>query len=667
MGWQDAPIVDAKAAAPAGAAPAWASAPVVEEKRGILGRVADVFTGNDRQTAATEAAPDWATMPELNSFSMASAKTGLGTLLSNPQETVQVIQANFPGVQARQDERGNFFLRSSIDGQEYAIKPGFRVSDIPRAIGGAVGFTPVARAGTVLGGALAAGGTQAVIEGTQAATGGEFNPGDVALAAGAGAAVPVVAQGAKQIAQAVLPPVTQAVRGGAQTVQRAFGAAPEPRPTAGTMGSAGSAGTDMAAQRVASAEGLPVPITLTEGQASRDFGQMRFEKETAKNPTLGAPLRERATEQNRQLLQNFDALIDQTGAMTTTPAAAGDPVVAALAKSAARDKTEIRAAYEAARKAGDMADPVETTGIVQFLQDAAPAESLAPVLGAVRAEMARLANVEGVTGVNILSLNGMENLRKFVNRAAGMDPTNQKYAGDLKRLIDEATEGMGGDLYRKARALRTQYGAKYEDRAIVADLLANRKNMADPKVAVDRVFQRTILNGPPEDIKFLRGALQSGGEDGQQAWRELQGATLQHIREQATRNVTTNSRGDPVVSAAGLNSVIRDLDKNGRLDIIFGKQGAERIRDINEIAKVVMTAPPDAVNTSNTASVLMQAIADAGITGSMTGLPVPVLSLLRVASLRVKDRRIQQRVNQALRDAEKPKAAKKKRGGETIH
>lgn len=158
--------------------------------KGVAERLVDSVTGHLRRTQTTDALPDWAGMPELNQLSMASAKTGLGTLLTNPQETVQVIQSNFPGVQVRQDRNGNFILRSSVDGQEYAIKPGFQVSDIPRAAAGMLAFTPAGRATTITGAGLAAAGTQAAIEASQAATGGEFNPGDVAAAGAMGAAVP---------------------------------------------------------------------------------------------------------------------------------------------------------------------------------------------------------------------------------------------------------------------------------------------------------------------------------------------------------------------------------------------------------------------------------------------------------------------------------------------
>jgi hypothetical protein len=171
--------------------------------KAVPAQIVEAITGEQRTTQETDELGDWATMPELNSFSVASAKTGLGTLLSNPKETVQVIQANFPGVQARQDDKGNFLLRSSIDGKEYAIKPGFSFSDIPRALAGVAAFTPAGRATTLTGMAAAGAGTQAAIEATQAATGGEFNPGDVAIA---GALPPVIGAAGR-----VAAPIKQAI------------------------------------------------------------------------------------------------------------------------------------------------------------------------------------------------------------------------------------------------------------------------------------------------------------------------------------------------------------------------------------------------------------------------------------------------------------------------
>lgn len=203
----------------------------VDAVKAIPGAIKEAVTGSQRSTPTAEALPDWAGMPELNTFSLASAKTGLGTLMSNPEETVQVIKSNFPGVQVRQDEKGNYLLRSSIDGNEYAIKPGFRVSDVPRAIGAVAAFTPAGRATSVLGAGTAAAATQAVIEGTQAATGGDFSPGEVATAGALGAAVPAVVQTGKAILDS-LKPYAQNVMAGVRGTQPAQRAAQAARPSA---------------------------------------------------------------------------------------------------------------------------------------------------------------------------------------------------------------------------------------------------------------------------------------------------------------------------------------------------------------------------------------------------------------------------------------------------
>jgi len=184
------------------------------EPMGVLGGIREAVTGTERTTPTTQALPDWASMPELNTFSMASFKSALGTMMTNPQETVQVIQANFPGVKVAQDEKGNFVLQSSIDGQMYAIKPGFQVSDIPRAAGAIAAFTPAGRATTIPGAVVAGGATQAGIEATQAATGGRFDTGEVALAGalgGAGQAVTRIPQMVRAVRGGEAPPVAPAV------------------------------------------------------------------------------------------------------------------------------------------------------------------------------------------------------------------------------------------------------------------------------------------------------------------------------------------------------------------------------------------------------------------------------------------------------------------------
>lgn len=211
----DSPELKARVAAiRSGGGPAALEQP---EKPGFFAGLVESVTGSQRATPETQTLPEWTSMPELNQMSVASFKTALGTLVSNPKETVQILQANFPGVQVSQDAKGNFLLRSSVDGKQYAIPPGFSMGDIPRALGGLAAFTPAGRATTVAGAGLAAAGTQAAIEASQAATGGTFDTKEVALSGVTGAGGQAVAQ--------VLPKVVQGVK-------QVTGRAPKPAPAA---------------------------------------------------------------------------------------------------------------------------------------------------------------------------------------------------------------------------------------------------------------------------------------------------------------------------------------------------------------------------------------------------------------------------------------------------
>jgi hypothetical protein len=162
---------------------------------GFLEGIGETITGSARTTDEIEGLPDIGDIPELNDPSAASFLASLGSLTTGPQETAQIIASQFPGVAVRQDAKGNFLLRSSLDGKEYAIKPGFTASDIPRAIGAIAAFTPAGRATTLPGAFAANAGTQAGIEATQVLAGGNFNADEVLIAGAGGTAVQGIGRG----------------------------------------------------------------------------------------------------------------------------------------------------------------------------------------------------------------------------------------------------------------------------------------------------------------------------------------------------------------------------------------------------------------------------------------------------------------------------------------
>jgi len=622
----------------------------VTEDMGIVEGAIESVTGSERSTPEVEAAADWTTMPELNELSIAGARTGIGTMFTSPEESVAIIKANYPGVEVRQDSKGNYILRSQ-DGKDYGIKPGFRWSDVPRAVGGILAFTPAGRAATFTGAALKSGATQAAIEGTEFAAGGEFNAAPIALATAAGPAEKIVGD----VLSTALPAVTSKIKQLTGRPEVPLGAAPEAptgmaMPPAATMApeapipgatvspaptvtapasrpAGGAMSTSEEAIRVQRASELPVPIELARFQRTRDFVEQQRARELAKNNEVGGPIRDRMAQQQDELRQNFERFIEGTGSeVWNNPYEQGGVIADALGTLAKRERTRTNALYKRAEKAGEMREPVDYTELSYFIAQQTPTtrEKLAPVLKTVEEQL--LANDPNKTGM--ISLNLMEDIRKLINKVATPGTPDASFGRDMRSIIDNATKDAGGDVYKQARASRAKYARDFEDIDLVQKVFDTKPGSTERYVGLEKITDKIIGEGTPLDsVKHLLGLLEKAGPRGARAMRELQGSVMEKIRDQAYRGVTTDESGQAVIQPAALNKIITSMNKNGKLDLIFDKKTAELLNTINDVTKDIITSPPGSVNASGTSSAMMNAIDTLG-TFTTTGLPVPAAKIL---------------------------------------
>lgn len=467
-----------------------------------------------------------------------------------------------------------------------------------------------------------------------------------------GAAGQIAGAAGRRAATATGQAIAKPVQAATTAVRETLGMEVAPAPAqAGARVSAGAAATPEALRRTTTAETLPVPVTLTKGAATRDAQQLAFEKEQIKSD-LGGPLRQRAEENNLQALQNFDALVDMTDAQLMDLSSTGGAVVKSLTEGLTAAKNKTRAAYKAAEKAGELENSVTLKTVVDYINENIPEGDLAPILKAAQQKAiaigAAVPDADGRLVAQPITLRQAESLRQTFQRA-GFEGADQFHGGSLKRAFDVETEGLGGDLYKKARQTRLEQARKFENRAIVARLIKNRKGMEDPQVAADQVFRKSILNSSPEEITFLKRVLLTSGNDGQQAFKELQGATVRHLRDEATKGMGMDSQDRPLISPAKLHQSVQALDANGRLDVILGKKNAQIVRDLDDVVRYVTTVPPGTlVNSSGTAGTLLAAMAEAGATGALTGLPLPVASGIRQIIKMRQEGRTKAKINEAL-------------------
>lgn len=407
--------------------------------------------------------------------------------------------------------------------------------------------------------------------------------------------------GAQQ-AQSVMQPVAQAIPQATNRIAQALRREPQP-----TMSGVGAAQTPEAVTRMQMAQNLRVPVSPSKGQLERDLGQQQFEIETPKiSPELGKPLIEAQAKRNDAILQNFDAFVDATGKEQFGLRATGKAVTDTLIKQANEAKAQITKAYTAAREQGETEAPVPYAPLTAYINDQTPTvrSKLAPILDVVNEQISK--NDTQNTGT--VSINALEDIYQVINKNFEPNTPAAVYGREMKDIINTITEGQGGEMYQNARKLRQDYSKRFENIGAVDRLLRLKPNSDDRLVAFEDVFQKSIINGSLDDVKNLGYALKKAGPEGQQAFRELQGQTIEFLKDKVTQSIDTDSFGNPVVSPAKFKSVVRELDQDGKLDYLFGKKGAQEVRDLMETTIMVNAPLKGAANYSNTSSALIQAL-----------------------------------------------------------
>jgi hypothetical protein len=397
--------------------------------------------------------------------------------------------------------------------------------------------------------------------------------------------------------------------------------------------------------RVALAQGLRVPVPLRKGQATRELGQQQFEAEMAKTypKDVGRPIIESNLNQNERILQNFDAYVDATGAQKAGEfnlREVGKVVDSALVNQANKAKKQVGDAYKLAREAGEDAELVDVKGVQSYL-NGLEAESInAPIIKSAKMKLDNLAK-----GGQI-SLNELEEVRKMVNALSGDTPSNMAFGKQIKDQIDLSTVGKGGELYQKARKLRENYAREFENVGFVDRLLSKKPGTSDRAVALEDVFDHSIMKGSLDDVRAIGRTLKKAGPEGEQAWRELQGQTIEQMKAAVTKNIQRDEGGNPIVSPKQLDTFVKNLDADGKLDYIFGKKGAQEIRDLRDTA-ITVYSPVAGINQSNTASALTQAL-DRIRGSALSKLPMGVGSLYEVGAEMATKKKLGKQVQEAV-------------------
>lgn len=373
-------------------------------------------------------------------------------------------------------------------------------------------------------------------------------------------------------------------------------------------------------------------IPLTKGEQLQDFGLLKRESDLPKeNPELAKGLTQFKQTQKESILRRFQQMADETGAEYADPTAyrkVGSLVDNALVKEFDAKKLKVDEAYQAARNAGETKQVVSTAPLEQWLETNAGKAISVPEINSIKADLNALKKATN----GQVTIDDLEELYKSAGQLGKPGDPSGLFMKQVKGVINEMTEGAGGDLYRAARAQRAELGKNFENTYRVAKLLGTRGGYADRAVALDDVFSHIVLDGSLEEMRTVTKLLKKGGPQGQQAYAELQGQTIQYMKDQLTKNASGQ------LSFAKLKNAIDTLDREDKLVYMFGNQGRETLVDVRNVIQDALVKPEGAVNYSNTGSVV------ARLLDKMASVKFP---LAKSASDVVKNREIKKQVEES--------------------
>ena len=417
--------------------------------------------------------------------------------------------------------------------------------------------------------------------------------------------------------------------------------------------SVGAAELSAGQLRQAKAHELLDPIDLSRDQYTRNFKDVNWAREKAKDATTGEPLRQKYAQDNQKLINNLDLEVQATGAQKTgiDRSELGQELNNVVDKYKKERYQGVKEAYTAADTAGETLQQVPYKSILDYIDNIKTKRPTQydqnPILKMVEEDLK--ANDPDKTGA--INLRQYEDIKQLINAETEYGTSNGFHGSKIRSAINEATKDAGGTLYKEANALNSRYMKEFEENPAIRDITAIKKGTTERKIAIENLVEDSMLKGPRSRVEEIFKTLENAGPEGQAMINELRGVVAEQIKAESIKGVGRDINGNPTVSPSGLNSIIQKLDKSGKLDLIFGKKAAERYRTLNDVAIDVKTVPEGSVNYSGTASQLknlvVPIVTDLGAS-AMAGVPLPVTLGGTMAYKYVKGRKEATKVNEFL-------------------
>jgi hypothetical protein len=348
-----------------------------------------------------------------------------------------------------------------------------------------------------------------------------------------------------------------------------------------------------AVKRVARAQAVNAPIT--RGQATRDLEQLTHE-ENISRAKVGKPVRDVNTEQDLALHKKLDEV--RPSSKVETRSQLGESVQGAERGKLRSLEADYRAKYRKAKQAGETAAPVDATPLDDWLNVPANKRNA----GYLRQALEDYKKDPSGS----IKINDLEEVRKEANVKVGSaDKTEAYYAKQAVKVIDDILDQAGGDAYKNARKAFAKTKDEFERQGLIKSLTSSKGRTTDRAVALEDTFDKVVRSGSNEQLKGLVDSLTKGGTAktraaGAQAVDDLRAATIDYLKEQAAGKRGIRGEKEQLQFNSSFIDAVDELDKDGKLDTLFGPQARGTLRQLREVTRDLRTKPADRIAGPNT-------------------------------------------------------------------
>jgi len=366
-------------------------------------------------------------------------------------------------------------------------------------------------------------------------------------------------------------------------------------------------------QRHIEADTLPVPIRLTEGQATGDVIKLSNEQNRrGRDPELA----QRFNEQNGQLVENLGLIRDKAApdVYGTKKIENSQGVIDAYKEIDGNLNKGITADYQALRDAAGGQFPVDAPQLLKNVEAKLKKELLSN-----EAPSGQFKELQRLAESNVMTFEDYLSLRRNLGDVArtNADGSVRKAAGymieELEKLPLQKEAAALKPLADKARAsARARFQMLEKDPAM--------KAAVDDSVPADKFIDKFVVNGVNKNISTM---VKNLGQDSA-AHQHMAAGTVNWLTDKAG---IVDGNGN--FSQAGYNKALKKLDDVQNLNAIFNQEAASQLKTLGNVARYTQAQPRGAfLNNSNTLVGSLAEKAAKGVTiGVEKGLNVAVPGL----------------------------------------